>query len=111
MGNSKEGQKGAHVEVGREVTDFVRIFARPMRDAKPNCIVVLKNIIERVFEILSNLWHAEIYIILSAPIDFIKINLHSVVNTIRITIIIYGCNNQICFIFIFEIIGEVSPVN
>jgi len=34
MGNGEEGRKGAYVvvvEVGREVTDFVRIFTRPMR--------------------------------------------------------------------------------
>jgi len=32
----EEGRKGVHnvvIEVGREVTGFVRIFARPMRDA------------------------------------------------------------------------------
>lgn len=50
-GNGEEGRKGAHVavvEVGREVTGFVRIFARPMRDASRDRIVVSKNIIERV---------------------------------------------------------------
>lgn len=76
MRDSEEGRKGAHivvVEVGREVTGFVRIFARPMRDASPDRIVVLKNIIERVWDIIQSLacWNLHN----SKRINFIKINL------------------------------------
>jgi len=48
MGNVEEGRKGVYVvvEVGREVTDFVRIFTRPMR--AEIALSLSKNIIEHV---------------------------------------------------------------